>query len=147
MYTLNNSKATQFKNFVCYHLKVFALFSKKGNLWLAFKLYSITQKTNNNPCHRNADAWLGTIFTNEISTVVLECYCCSRTKKHDTLYVHHWILNGCFSLYKLDDEIGSCEPIWNLYNSMFVDALCRYTVDSLVSTLFQDQQRGGGVRH
>ncbi|KAL5021210.1 hypothetical protein ScPMuIL_000365 [Solemya velum] len=31
----------------------------------------------------------------------------------------------------LEDDIGQCEPIWNLYSSMFVDALCRYTVDSL----------------
>nr|XP_034328960.1 prominin-1-A isoform X7 [Crassostrea gigas] len=35
------------------------------------------------------------------------------------------------ALYALDNEIGKCTPIWNLYNSLFVISLCQYTVDSL----------------
>lgn len=35
------------------------------------------------------------------------------------------------ALYALDNEIGKCTPIWNLYNSLFVISLCRYTVDTL----------------
>lgn len=35
------------------------------------------------------------------------------------------------ALYALDNEIGRCTPIWNLYNSLFVISLCQYTVDSL----------------
>uniref|UniRef100_K1R0F5 Prominin-1-A n=1 Tax=Magallana gigas TaxID=29159 RepID=K1R0F5_MAGGI len=35
------------------------------------------------------------------------------------------------ALYALDNEIGKCTPIWNLYNTLFVISLCQYTVDSL----------------
>ncbi|XP_078312630.1 prominin-1-A-like isoform X2 [Crassostrea virginica] len=35
------------------------------------------------------------------------------------------------ALSALNNEIGRCTPIWNLYNSVFVTSLCKYGVDTL----------------
>ncbi|KAJ8317490.1 hypothetical protein KUTeg_005394 [Tegillarca granosa] len=35
------------------------------------------------------------------------------------------------TLSALDNEIGKCTPVWNLYNSIIVTSLCRYTIDTL----------------
>ncbi|XP_061184848.1 prominin-1-like isoform X3 [Saccostrea echinata] len=35
------------------------------------------------------------------------------------------------ALDALNNDIGKCTPIWNLYNSLFVTSLCKYTIDTL----------------
>ncbi|KAK3095244.1 hypothetical protein FSP39_012090 [Pinctada imbricata] len=34
-------------------------------------------------------------------------------------------------LYALNNELGTCEPIWTLYNSLVVITFCNYTIDTL----------------
>lgn len=38
-----------------------------------------------------------------------------------------------FFFLKLHNEIGQCQPLWNLYNSIIKISLCQYIVDAFVS--------------
>lgn len=53
-----------------------------------------------------------------------------HNKVHMCLEQFIWIM---YHFLKLHNEIGQCQPLWNLYNSIIKISLCQYIVDAFVS--------------
>lgn len=56
-----------------------------------------------------------------------------HNKVHMCLEQFIWIMYHMIFFLKLHNEIGQCQPLWNLYNSIIKISLCQYIVDAFVS--------------